>query len=197
MVGVYKITNVLNQDSYIGSSKNIEERWKKHLYLYNRKGRHYNYHLYRAMRKYGVENFKFEVLEICTEPDRLERERHYFFLINPKYNEMVPRDNRLFSEEKRQDFKDRCKEAWKTRSQESKNKAFENLKKGYRSQAYMKMVKQRRPVIATRLSDGEQILFASLADAERAVGVQKSSIHQIVSSNHPRTSSKGYTFRYV
>lgn len=129
MVGVYKITNLLNQDSYIGSSKNIEERWKKHLYLYNREGRHYSYHLYRAMRKYGVENFKFEVLELCSEQDRTERERYYFFLINPKYNEMVPRDNRLFSEEKRQEFKDRCKEAWKTKSQDSKNKAFENLKK--------------------------------------------------------------------
>ena len=197
MVGVYKITNLLNQDSYIGSSKNIEERWKKHLYLYNREGRHYSYHLYRAMRKYGVENFKFEVLELCSEQDRTERERYYFFLINPKYNEMVPRDNRLFSEEKRQEFKDRCKEAWKTKSQDSKNKAFENLKKGHMSQAYMRMVKQRRPVIATRLSDGEQILFASLSDAERAVRVPKSSIHQIISPNHPRKSSKGYTFRYV
>lgn len=31
MQGIYKITNQINQKSYIGKSKNIEERWKQHL----------------------------------------------------------------------------------------------------------------------------------------------------------------------
>ena len=30
VIGIYKITNKLNGHIYIGLSKNIDERWKKH-----------------------------------------------------------------------------------------------------------------------------------------------------------------------
>lgn len=29
--GVYKITNTITGDSYIGSSKNVKDRWKAHI----------------------------------------------------------------------------------------------------------------------------------------------------------------------
>lgn len=56
---IYKITNNLNNKIYIGqTSRTIAERFLEHINAAN-KGT-LNTHLCRAMRKYGVENFKVE-----------------------------------------------------------------------------------------------------------------------------------------
>lgn len=68
MIGIYKITNLLNGKSYIGQSKNIENRWRNHRWRYKYKEREHLF-LYQAMRRYGIENFSFEVLEECNEED--------------------------------------------------------------------------------------------------------------------------------
>jgi group I intron endonuclease len=66
VIGIYKITNSINGKVYIGLSTNIEKRWNKHRsVMTNPKERNYKYPLYCAMRKYGIENFTFEVLEEC------------------------------------------------------------------------------------------------------------------------------------
>lgn len=62
MKGIYKITNILNQKCYIGKSSDIEQRWKYHKLRMN-DSKEYDKSLYRAFRKYGLENFSFEVLE--------------------------------------------------------------------------------------------------------------------------------------
>lgn len=59
--GIYKITNKVNGKVYIGQSKNLENRKLEH--FYNMKQR--NQALYTAMRKYGIENFEFTVLQEC------------------------------------------------------------------------------------------------------------------------------------
>lgn len=66
MIGIYKITNLLNGKSYIGQSKDIESRWRNHVWRYKYKERDHLF-LYQAMRKYGIEHFSFEVLEECEE----------------------------------------------------------------------------------------------------------------------------------
>lgn len=73
--GIYKITNLINQKSYIGLSKNIETRWVEH----RSRARYEKYDsiLYRAMRKYGTNNFSFEVLEECEEDELGEKEKYY------------------------------------------------------------------------------------------------------------------------
>ena len=63
MFTVYKITNQVNGKSYIGSSIKVEIRWREHKNCaFNPNNDHYEYPLYRAFRKYGIENFTFEVL---------------------------------------------------------------------------------------------------------------------------------------
>lgn len=64
MIGyIYKITNLINQKAYIGKTMfNIEKRWKEHQ-TESKMQRSQNRPLYRAMNKYGVENFSIEVLE--------------------------------------------------------------------------------------------------------------------------------------
>jgi group I intron endonuclease len=84
MVGIYKIMNKINGDSYYGSSINIEKRWRRHINdLKN--GKHHNIKLQRAWVKYGEDNFIFEIIEECDKEGILIVEQKYLDL-NPKYN---------------------------------------------------------------------------------------------------------------
>ena len=60
--GIYKITNTITGDFYIGSSKNINRRWAEHKHPSKWK-RFPNNQLYKDMQEYGVDKFVFEVLE--------------------------------------------------------------------------------------------------------------------------------------
>ena len=84
ITGVYKITNIITGDFYIGSSKNIEKRWAAHKSP-SRWKRNPNVKLYKAFINYGLDNFTFEILE---ETDNLrEREQHYIERLKPTYND--------------------------------------------------------------------------------------------------------------
>lgn len=75
MIGIYKITNLINQKVYIGQSWNIKHRWVEH--KSNAKTGKNNGHLYNALLKYGVENFSFEVLkEFTTEYPEVLLQKH-------------------------------------------------------------------------------------------------------------------------
>lgn len=98
MYGIYKITNLTNNKSYIGKSSNIEERWKYHQTRYNDE-KDWNKSLYSALRKYGLENFSFEVLEKMDEQyyDKFGNNREeywilYYNSVNQGYNETFGRD---------------------------------------------------------------------------------------------------------
>ena len=83
MCGIYKITNLLNNKVYIGQSINILKRWTSHSTEYsNPNSKAYNYALYRAIRKYGINNFSFQIVEICDSTQLDELEKHYIELFN-------------------------------------------------------------------------------------------------------------------
>ena len=71
---IYKITNNINQKSYIGKTeRNISVRYKEHI-------RHKNYldlPLYRAFNKYGIENFSISQLEECDNSILDKREIYW------------------------------------------------------------------------------------------------------------------------
>ena len=70
--GIYKITNLVNGKVYIGQSVDIYKRWTEHKdCITSKKG--YK-PLYRAFRKYGINNFEFIVLEYCDEKQLREKE---------------------------------------------------------------------------------------------------------------------------
>ena len=83
VIGIYKITNLVNGKSYIGQSVNIQKRFNAHKSVaFNPNDANYNYPLYRAIRKYGLENFSFEVLEECDISELNNKEIYYI----SKYN---------------------------------------------------------------------------------------------------------------
>lgn len=87
MAIIYKITNLINQKIYIGeTTRSLNKRWNEHKHQSLVQGHGYNYHLHCAIRKYGVDNFKIEIIEECEDKDRFNRE-HYYII---KFNSLEP-----------------------------------------------------------------------------------------------------------
>lgn len=74
--GIYSIENIINHKRYIGQSVNVKHRWCSHKCDLNN-GIHDNDYLQKSWNKYGAENFKFEILEECSEDLLNERERYF------------------------------------------------------------------------------------------------------------------------
>ena len=91
MIGIYTITNKINNFSYIGQSTQIEERFKEHKSQYNW-NKETNKQLYQAIQEFGLENFTFEVLEECKINQLNEREQYYIKYYNtyPDQYNMTP-----------------------------------------------------------------------------------------------------------
>lgn len=83
IAGVYKVTNIITGDFYIGSSNDVKRRWADCRSPSQWKLRP-GMKLYQAFIKYGLDNFIFEVIE---ETDNLrEREQYYIEQLSPSYN---------------------------------------------------------------------------------------------------------------
>ena len=76
--GIYKITNQINGKCYIGQSVNIEKRWKQHCQqAFSVNSICYDSYFYRSIRKYGLENFIFEILEECLKEQLNDKQSSY------------------------------------------------------------------------------------------------------------------------
>ena len=85
--GIYKITNTITGDFYIGSSKNVKRRWREHKFP-SRWREHPNSQLYLDMNKYGLDKFDFQILAE-VEPDYLKViEQQFIETLKPAYNQM-------------------------------------------------------------------------------------------------------------
>lgn len=82
-IGIYKITNLINNKIYIGQSVNIERRIGAHFnYAFSKGAKEYNTPIHNAIRLYGKENFKWEILKECTEEELDDLEIYYIDLYN-------------------------------------------------------------------------------------------------------------------
>ena len=75
--GIYKITNKLTGQIYIGQSVNIADRFKQHIKCGLGIDASPTNKLYNNMQEYGVWNFTFEVLEECSRDKLNEKERFW------------------------------------------------------------------------------------------------------------------------
>lgn len=106
MIGIYKYTNKINGHIYIGQSINIEERQYQHKHsAYYEKAKDYNSQFHQAIRKYGLENFDFEVIaelspEEYTRDFLNELEKYYikyYNSFNNGYNATEGGDDKIGS----------------------------------------------------------------------------------------------------
>lgn len=95
-IGIYKIENKINHHKYIGQSKNIEKRWAREKTTpFNPNDHSYDYPLSRAIRKYGLENFDFSIIEECSIQDLNTKEKYWIEYYNSffdGYNQTIGGD---------------------------------------------------------------------------------------------------------
>ena len=84
--GIYKITNTITGDFYIGSSKNVKRRWESHKWPSTWK-RLPNNPMYIDMKQYGIDKFEFQVIEEVEEGFLKEKEQQFIETLNPTYND--------------------------------------------------------------------------------------------------------------
>ena len=75
--GIYKITNILTEQCYIGQSVDIATRWKDHMKCGLGIEASATNKLYNAMQTDGVWNFTFELLEECSRELLNEKEKFW------------------------------------------------------------------------------------------------------------------------
>lgn len=74
MAYIYKIINDINDKVYIGqTTRSLSKRWSQH----KQDSKEGQTHLYRAMRKYGIEHFSIEQIVECSENELDKLERFY------------------------------------------------------------------------------------------------------------------------
>ena len=83
--GIYKIINTVTNDFYIGSSKNVKQRWANHK-CKSTWNKHPNNPMYLDMQKYGVDKFVFEILEEAEVEQLKEKEQQFIETLKPIYN---------------------------------------------------------------------------------------------------------------
>lgn len=84
MKAIYKITNKLNNKSYIGQSNNPMERWKQHKWRALQAIDKGKSAIHDALREVGIDNFSFEI--IGWFKDYNEKEKYYI----KYFNSLVP-----------------------------------------------------------------------------------------------------------
>jgi group I intron endonuclease len=83
--GIYKLTNKLTNEIYIGQSSDISKRFKNYFNMSYIRSKN-TFKISRALIKYGYSNFSLTILEYCDKSDLLKREQYYFDKLNPQYN---------------------------------------------------------------------------------------------------------------
>lgn len=114
---VYCIENIVNNKKYIGQTiQPLETRWKEHW----THTKHYDFPLYRAMRKYGIKNFTIRIIDEADSENELNSKETYWIhnmntLCPHGYNALdgQPGNSKIICKETRDKLAQVLVERWK------------------------------------------------------------------------------------
>lgn len=154
--GIYRITNILTRESYIGSSQDIQKRWRSHKNIaFNKNVKAYSYPLSEAIREFGIDNFTLTILELCHKDQLLSREIYYFKKYKPEYCLTSPEAHFTQSEHTRNAIRQTLK------GRRPSDKAIENAIQANTGGNNHNAT----PVIGIKISDESLVSFASQTEA--------------------------------
>ena len=205
---IYKIVNKIDGKTYIGQTiQDLEERWKQHC-----KPSSNCRYLKSAIKKYGFDNFDFNLICICFDDDLNKYENSY---IN-QYNSIVPNGYNLReggkSSKHHEETKKKISEKLKNRidllhsrhqlgkphSEETKRKISNSLKGIKHSQ---ESIKKRNEILIKHIifqlnMDGTVIkTFNGYSEAAKSVGGHKEAIWNVCKGK--RKTANGFKWKSV
>ena len=173
IIGVYKITNTVTGDFYIGRSKNVKNRWACHKCpsTWNKCP---NNPMYLDMHQYGVDKFVFEILEEA-EPEKLkEKEQQFIETLKPTYNSNNAKGFNI----------DRRNEHQKEYYQQNREKRNEHQKEYYQQNREKVKEYQNKYNNQTCYYNGETLTLTTLSKRFYRAGIA-----------HPTAEAKKYLIK--
>lgn len=83
---VYKITNLINNKVYIGiTTRTLKKRIGEHITI--SKSKNTTMCIHRSIAKYGINSFKWEIIDKAESFDELNNKERYYIV---KYNSLIP-----------------------------------------------------------------------------------------------------------
>ena len=172
--GIYKIYCKENNRTYIGSSNNIERRFKEHISNL-KNNRHINNYLQNSWNKYGEDSFSFTIITVCYEQERFKLEQFYIDITKNLFNCVLQIENshykkRFISNETLSKMKQsQNKRLW---TKEQKDISTETISK-YR---HLAIEKTSKKIIVT--IEGIQTEFPSINEASRILKIDTKTIRK-------------------
>jgi group I intron endonuclease len=191
---IYKITNIINNKSYIGQTRDLERRIKEH--YSNAINVKLNRTLYAAIRKYGWINFVFETVEECTNKESNEKEIYYIKYFNTYYGNHngynmteggeTPWNYKISMKELGYIFENR-----KPRPKFTNQQKLDHSIKIKASEKYYKGLKNREHGMSKkvlRISDGK--IWETIKECSTEIGVHKSTVRRYIYQSKPIKNEK-------
>ena len=140
--GVYRITNTITGDFYIGSSKNIKHRWAEHK-CHSAWNKQPNNPMYIDMQKYGVDKFIFEILAEVEADFLKEKEQQFIETLKPTYNRCNAKGLNVerYKEYEKSDKRKKAKKEYE--KTEKRKKAKKEYQKSNKYKEYQKQYQKQ------------------------------------------------------
>ena len=190
MIGIYKITNKLNGKVYIGQSINIEKRWRQHI---NDPG----YNIHNAIKKYGKENFSFEVLLECSvdmldvwETDMI----NLYDCVAPKGYNIVP-NGKGISPKCREICSKRMKENNPMKNPETAKHVAEKMRG--RKELRSRTIKRSKytKILQYDLNDNLIREWELISDISKSLNIKTQRIYEVLYGRQKTTG--GYKWKFI
>ena len=189
-VCIYKITNTITGDFYIGQTIDFNQRIKAHKRIPPPKMRD-------DVEKYGWDAFKFEIVEECNRGELTAKERHYIKTLNPAYN-ILPFGYEVTEETRR---KISLANLGRKVSEKTKEK-IRRAKKGKKfSPEHCKKIQKRmsaqavdlfgKPVICLETQE----VFTCMVEAAKSLNIKPQNISAALHGR--QKTAGGYTWKYA
>lgn len=146
---IYLITNTINKKQYVGQTicKDINSRWKQHK---RKEAKTIGNYLLSAYQKYGIENFRFQIICICFDEDCNRYEEEYI----KKFKTLAPNGYNLTIGSKRNYVKGSKKGS--KLSEETKKKIGESLRRRYEKYPEEKKKGKKNPNYGKSISNEQK-----------------------------------------
>ena len=197
MIGIYKITN-LKEKIYIGRSINIEKRFKQ--YKSFNKSNNTQVKLIRSLKKYGIDNHSFEVIEECSFENLNIRERYWqeFYDVIGKngLNCILTKTNEkpcVFSKETR----DKISKSHKGKKKKPFTKEhLKKLSESHKNKVFSQETKNKMGVVILQYDLNLNLIneYKTITEASQNTNIHLSNIQQVCKNK--RKTAGGYIWKY-